>query len=210
MFEHFKMSFKLLLISSLLVVNAQKFLFGIPDACSVPKSPPTCMYSTATPYFKSCGIYNGGSCPRFCHALQAQYWTRQRFRRRCFRFSPSLMLLKRIFSLCMLRCVIAKKRIRQYRLDGLKKIGSNAARFGWKSSNIKALIYLSVNRYGFVTNRSLVYTSNYEVHCLKNNNGTSVCMQALPGLYNGCTCSACTRYRASCPTCCRLMGYFWV
>ena len=58
-------------ISFLLTVSAQKLLLKVPRSCSVPKSPPTCMYSIATLYFKSCGIYNGGNCPRFCHSLQA-------------------------------------------------------------------------------------------------------------------------------------------
>ncbi len=139
-------------------MNAQKRLSSVPDACSVPKSPPTCLYSTATPYFISCGIYNGGDCPRFCYALQAQYWARQSFRPRCFRFTPSFIAVKRIHAICMYRCAYAKRRILHYPLDWIKKIGASGRRLGWKASNIKALIYLGVNRRGFVTSRFLVYT----------------------------------------------------
>ncbi len=201
---------KLLLISLLLVVNAQKGLFNVPDACSVPKSPPTCLYSTATPYFKSCGIYNGGNCPRFCFALQAQYWARQSSHRRCFRFPPSLIVLKRIYAFCMYRCAYAQRRIRHYRSDGIRKIGASAKRFGWKTSNIKALIYLGVNRRRFVTSRVLVYTSNPTIHCSKKENGTYYCAEAQAFGFNGCSCSTCSRYRASCPRCCRSAGHIWI
>ena len=160
-------------------------------------------------FFMSCGIYNGENCPLFCHALQAQYWTRRRLRRRCFRFSPSLTVLKRIYAYCMHRCAHAKKRIRQYRIDGLERLGSDASRFGWKTSNIKALIYLSVNRRGFVKSRLLVYTSNPWVPCATNINGTYSCRHVLKQPYNKCTCSACTVYRAYCPSCCRSKGYLW-
>ena len=145
----------------------------------------------------------------FANALQAQYWTGQRFSRRCFRFSPSLIVLKRIYTFCMYRCAYAKRRIRQYHFHGVKKIGSNASRFGWKTSNIKALICLSVNRYDFVSSRHLVYTSN--PHCYKNDNGTYSCSRLqMKHSYNRCTCSACSRYRASCPIYCRFKGYLWV
>ncbi len=204
------MSLKLLFISFLLVVSAQQDLFRVPDGCRVPKSPPTCVYSTVTPFFKSCGIYNGGNCPLFCHALQAQYWTGRRLRRRCFRFNPSLTVLKRIYSYCMSRCAHAKKRILQYRIDGLERLGFNASQFGWKTSNIKALIYLSVNWRGFVKSRSLVYTSNPWVPCATNINGTYSCMKRVEQPYNECTCSACSRYRAACPSCCMSKGYLWV
>ncbi len=203
------MSIKLLFISFLLVVRAQQDLYRVPDGCGVPKSPPKCVHSAATLFFKSCGIYNGGNCPLFCHALQAQYWTRRRLRRRCFRFSPSLTVLKRIYAYCMHRCAHAKKRIRQYRIDGLERLGSDASRFGWKTSNIKALIYLSVNRRGFVKSRLLVYTSNPWVPCATNINGTYSCRHVLKQPYNKCTCSACTVYRAYCPSCCRSKGYLW-
>ncbi len=206
-FENFDMSFKVLFICLLLVVSAQQDLFRVPDGCRVPKSPPTCVYSTVTPFFKSCGIYDGGNCPLFCHALQAQYWTGKRFSRRCFRFSPSLIALKRLYAFCMYRCAYAKRRIRQYRINGLKKIGSDATPVGWKTSNIKALIYLSVNRYGFVKSRDLVYTSNPTLRGNKRNNRTPPCPPKRP--YNRCTCSACSRYRASCPSCCRSKGYLW-
>ncbi len=198
----------LLFISCLLVVSAQQDLHEVPDGCRVPKSPPTCVYSTVTPFFKSCGIYKGGNCARFCHALQAQYWTRRRFRRRCFRFNPSLTVLKRVYAHCLYRCAHANRRIRRYRIEGLKKLGFNASRLGWKTSNIKALIYLSVNRRGFVTSRNLVYTSN--PHCYKNNDGTYSCVGKLKAPFNKCTCSTCSKYRASCPSCCRSKGYVWV
>ncbi len=208
------MSFKFLFISFLLVVSAQKDLQRVPDGCCVPKSPPTCVHSTVTPFFMACGIYNGGNCPLFRHALLAQYWTAQRFRRRCFLFKPSLIVLKRIYVFCIFHCTRSKRRIRHYRVNRLKKIGSNASRFGWKASNIKALIYRSVNRYGFVKSRDLVYTSNPTFLCHKIKNGTYSCSRLLKGQlynnYNRCTCSACSRYRASCPSCCRSKGYLWV
>ncbi len=204
------MILKLFLISLLLVVNAQKRLTSVPDACSVPKSPPACLYSTATPYFKSCGIYSGGNCPRFCYALQAQYWARQSFRRRCFRFTPSFIVLNRIYAFCMYRCAYAKRRIRNYRLDWIRKIGASARRLGWKASNIKGLIYVSVNSRGCVTSRLLVYTSNPRIFCKKNKDGTYSCGKALAKELNHCTCSACSQYGAFCPSCCRSSGHIWV
>ncbi len=154
---------KVVFIGLLLVASAQQHLNSVPSGCSIPKSPPTCVYSTATPYFKSCGIYNGGDCPRFCHSLQAQHWARQSPPRRCFRFTPSLIILQRIHSFCMYRCAYAKRRIRQYRITGRKKAAFNASRIQWKASNIKALIYLSVSGRGFVTNRVQVYTTNARI-----------------------------------------------
>ncbi len=201
---------KLLFISLLLSVKAQSRLRTVPRACGIPKSPPTCMYSTATPYFKSCGIYNGGNCPRFCHALQAQYWARQRIRRRCFRVTPSLVMLKRIYSFCIFRCAYAKRRIRKYRIDGLKNIGANASQLGWKASNIKALIYLSVNRRGFVTSRVLVYTTNPEIGCPTSSKGIRNCFRRPFRVFNRCICSTCWRYRATCPRCCRSAGHIWL
>ncbi len=201
--EQIDMTFKLLLTSFLFVVNAQQLLLRLPDECSVPKSPPTCAYSRERLYFKSCGIYNGGNCPRFCHALQAQYWAGQSSRYRCFKITPSLPGLKRIYESCMFRCTLAQKRIGQYRIDGVKNIGFNALQFGWKASNIKALIYISVNRNEYVTSRVLVYTSNILPFNYRDKNHSNSPSGPRPAPYNECTCSACSKHRASCPSCCR-------
>ncbi len=200
----------ILLISLLPVVNAQHRLASVPDACSGPKSPPTCMFSTATPYFKSCGVYNGGDCPRFCYDLQAQYRTRQSSPLRYFRFAPSQIVRKRIHSFCMFRCAYAKKRIRHYRFEGLKKIENSTTIVFWEATNVKALIHLSVNQPGFVTSRVLAYTTNARVRCFRNQDGTKSCFNLRSFEFNGCTCSACTQYRASCPRCCRSAGHIWV
>ena len=208
--EHFDMSFKLLFILFLLVVNGQHLLFKVPDACSVPKTPPACVYSTATPYFNSCGIYTGDDCPRFCHAIQAQYWAGQSSRGRCFEVTPSLVGLKSIYAFCMDRCDDAKKRISQYRIDGLSQVAHNDSWSDWNASNIKALIYLSVNRTEYVTSRVLVYTSNLLHSCSRDKNGTYSCSRATYAPYNHCSCSSCTKHRANCSKCCKNKGIIWV
>ncbi len=201
---------KVIFISLLLFVSAQRQLVRVPPACSVPKSPPTCMYLQATPYFKTCGIYNGGNCPRFCHSLQAQYWARQKVRsRRCFKFNPSLIESRRIYAFCMYRCAYAKRKIRRYRVDGLKKVGPCAAEFGWKTSKIKALMYISLNRRGFVKSRVLVHTSNPTVQVVTNKHGDREC-RGVHADYSARVCANCRHYRAVCPRNCRYEGYFWV
>ncbi len=200
---------KFLFVSLLLAVSAQQYLATVPRACSVPKSPPTCMYSTATPYFRSCGIYSGGDCPRFCHSLQVQYWGRHRSRR-CFVVTPSLLVLQHIYGHCMYRCSYAKRKIRQYRLARRQKIGSSATRPRRVLWNIKALVYLGANRRGSVTSQVLVYTSGALNNCAKNKDGTLNCPRVSGKPLNRCICSSCWRYRASCPRCCRNSGHIWV
>ena len=215
---------KVLLISLLLAVSAQRYLPRIPYSCTVPQSPPRCMHSKPTSYFQSCGIYNGGDCPRFCHALQAQYWARQSFRRRCFNYTPSLAALKHIYAWCVYRCGFARTRILRYRAAGPQKIYPKSrfgttgkkspvrsSRFTWKKSNIKALIYLGVDAHGLVTSRFLVYTTNTPIRCFRNKDGTETCSQTTPKKGpNRCICSSCWRHRANCPKCCKYAGHIWV
>ncbi len=152
------MIFKLFLILLLLVVNARKRLSSVPDTCSVPKSPPTCLYSTATPYFISCGIYNGGDCPRFWLRSTSTVLGETEFP------SPMLSVHSLVYRSETYTCDLhvslglRKEAHSSLTLDWIKKIGASGRRLGWKASNIKALIYLSVNRRGFVTSRFLVYT----------------------------------------------------
>ncbi len=163
----------------------------------------------ATRYFKSCGIYNGGDCARFCHSLQAQYWGQQSSSQQCFKVTPSLIVLQRIYVFCMYRCAYLKKKIRQYRIDGVNNANFSPSRFGWKASNINALIYLTVNSRGSVKSRVLVYTSNPSISSHINKNGIQRCTKIVAD-FNKRVCSNCLHYRAVCPSCCRSMGFIWV
>ncbi len=208
-FDCSKMITKIFFILFLLSVRAQLRLTRLPRSCSVPKSTPKCMYSRPTPYFKSCGIYDGGDCSRFCRSLLAQYRPRPRVGHRCFRFKPSTIGLKRIYASCIYRCANAKRSIRRYRTAGLRRLAPFLHLIFWKASNIKALIYLSVNRRDSVTSRVQVYTSNNPTRCRMTKKGKPECWAALSPL-NYCTCSTCWHYKAVCPSCCRYRGYIWV
>ncbi len=215
--EHFNMIPKVLFISLLLVVNAQQYLTRAPHACSVPGTKPTCMYSKPTYRFKTCGIYNGGECPRFCLSLLAQYWTREGLFHRCFRYRPYLM--ERLFVSCLHRCRNAKTAIRLYRTAGPQKIytttklSSKATRSSWSAFNIKALLYLSIERDSedktFVMSRVQVYTTNLPILCSRNRDGSETCGH-LPKKPDKCYCANCWHYGASCPKCCKLHGYIWL
>ena len=102
----------------LTTVCAQQYLREVPSSCTVPRTPPRCIYSTPTLNFQTCSIYNGGDCGTFCHRVQAQYWTQSKPLPNCFLKQPSLYLSQRIFSACTYNCTRAKTLISNYRNAG--------------------------------------------------------------------------------------------